>query len=72
MGAKKNINLTIKPGEKIALVGENGAGKTTLVKLATGIFTPPTRGEIYYDGINIKEFKPTELYKKKLPWSFRM
>ena len=61
--ALKNINLTIKPGEKIALVGENGAGKTTLVKLATGIFTP-TRGEIYYDGINVKEFKPTELYKK--------
>ena len=61
--ALKDINLTIKPGEKIALVGENGAGKTTLVKLATGIFTP-TRGEIYYDDINIKEFKPAELYQK--------
>ena len=61
--ALKNINLTIKPGEKLALVGENGAGKTTLVKLATGIFTP-TCGDIYYDDVNVKEFKPVELYKK--------
>ena len=61
--ALKDINLTIKPGEKIALVGENGAGKTTLVKLATGIFTP-TRGEIFYDDVNIKAFNPAELYQK--------
>lgn len=61
--ALKNINLTIKPGEKLALVGENGAGKTTLVKLATGIFTP-TCGDIYYDDVNVKEFKPAELYQK--------
>ena len=36
----RNINLTIKPGETIAIVGENGAGKTTLVKLLTGLYKP--------------------------------
>ena len=36
----KNINLAIKPGETIAIVGENGAGKTTLVKLLTGLYKP--------------------------------
>jgi ATP-binding cassette subfamily B protein len=36
----KNINLHIKPGETIAIVGENGAGKTTLVKLLTGLYKP--------------------------------
>jgi ATP-binding cassette subfamily B protein len=41
----KNINLTIKPGETIAIVGENGAGKTTLVKLLTGLYKP-TEGSV--------------------------
>ena len=41
----KNINLAIKPGETIAIVGENGAGKTTLVKLLTGLYKP-TEGSV--------------------------
>ncbi|MCL2159202.1 MAG: ABC transporter ATP-binding protein/permease, partial [Oscillospiraceae bacterium] len=41
----KNINLTINPGETIAIVGENGAGKTTLVKLLTGLYKP-TAGSV--------------------------
>lgn len=45
----KNMNLTIKPGEKLALIGLNGAGKTTLVKLICG-FYEPTEGEIYVNG----------------------
>lgn len=36
----KNINLTIKPGETVAIVGENGSGKTTLVKILTGLYKP--------------------------------
>lgn len=36
----KNINLTIRAGETVAIVGENGAGKTTLVKLLTGMYSP--------------------------------
>lgn len=49
----QNINLVIKPGEKIALVGENGAGKSTLIKLLSRIYDP-TRGEILVDGFNLK------------------
>lgn len=48
----KNLNLNIKPGEKIAIVGENGAGKTTLVKLISGIY-PATSGEILINGENL-------------------
>jgi ATP-binding cassette subfamily B protein len=50
----KNFNLTIKSGEKIALVGENGAGKSTLIKLLLR-FYDVTAGEITINGINIKE-----------------
>lgn len=58
-----NINLKIKEGEKIALVGENGAGKTTLVKIMTGLLTPQ-RGEVLINGINIKDVNPKEVYDR--------
>jgi len=44
--ALKNINLDIKKGDKIGLLGKNGSGKTTLLKTIGGIFSPST-GEIY-------------------------
>ena len=50
----KNINLTIHPYEKIALVGYNGAGKTTLTNLLLRLYDP-TGGGIYIDGKNIKD-----------------
>ncbi|MDD6728883.1 MAG: ABC transporter ATP-binding protein [Eubacteriales bacterium] len=50
----KNINLTIKPYEKIALVGYNGAGKTTLTNLLLRLYDA-TEGEIDIDGIDIKD-----------------
>lgn len=50
----KDINLTIKPYEKIALVGYNGAGKTTLTNLLLRLYDP-TDGEIIIDGDNIKD-----------------
>ena len=43
--ALNSINLTIKKGEKVAILGDNGAGKTTLLKLITGI-TAPTAGSV--------------------------
>ena len=54
----KNINLTIKKGESIAIVGENGAGKTTLIKLITKLFDASS-GRILINGIDI------DLYDKK-------
>lgn len=61
--ALKNINLTIRPGEKIALVGANGAGKTTLVKLLTRLYDP-TEGSITIDGIDLREVDPKDLQKR--------
>lgn len=57
-----NINLTIKPNEKIAIVGLNGAGKTTLVKLICGYYDP-TEGEILLNGVNIKTYNREQYYK---------
>ncbi len=51
----KNINLEIKPYQKIALVGYNGAGKTTLTNLILRLYDV-TQGEITVDGINIKDW----------------
>lgn len=47
----RDLNLTLKPGENVALVGLNGAGKTTFIKLLCG-FYDPTEGEILIDGVN--------------------
>lgn len=57
----KNINLHIKKGEKLAIVGVNGAGKTTLVKLICGLYTP-TKGEIYINGKKSSEYNRDEYY----------
>ena len=57
----KNINVVIKPGEKIALIGLNGAGKTTFVKLMCG-FYHPTEGEILLNDIPVEQFNREEYY----------
>jgi len=59
----KDINLTIAPGESIALVGLNGAGKTTLVKLLTRLYDP-TEGAIFLDGRDLREFDLTSLHQR--------
>ncbi len=51
----EGVNLTIKRGEKIAIVGYNGAGKTTLTKLLMRLYDP-TEGEIFYNGRNLKDY----------------
>lgn len=58
----KNINLFIKPNEKIAIVGSNGAGKSTLIKLITKLYEPTT-GEIYFGGNNICFYKKEDYYE---------
>lgn len=56
-----HINLTIAPGEKLAIVGLNGAGKTTLVKLLCG-FLDPTEGRVLLNGEDIRSFNRQEYY----------
>jgi ATP-binding cassette, subfamily B, bacterial len=56
----KDVSLSIKKGESLALVGLNGAGKTTLVKLLAR-FYDPTEGQILWNGIDIRHFSPFEL-----------
>lgn len=53
--ALSNIDLQIKPGESLALVGENGSGKTTLIKLLTRLYDP-TEGRILLDGRDLQEW----------------
>ncbi len=61
--ALRNVNLKIRPGEKIALVGTNGAGKTTLIKLLTRLYDP-TEGQILVDGIDLREYDLTQWRNK--------
>lgn len=58
----KDINLSIHPGEKIALVGYNGAGKTTLIKLIMRLYDVSS-GKICLGGVNIKDFDLEEFRK---------
>ncbi|MDZ7957752.1 MAG: ABC transporter ATP-binding protein [Aulosira sp. DedQUE10] len=61
--AIKQVNLTIAPGEIIALVGENGSGKTTLVKLLSRLYDV-TQGSITIDGINLRHFSVKDLHRQ--------
>ena len=56
-----HINLTVHPGEKLAIVGLNGAGKTTLVKIVCG-FLDPTEGRILLNGEDIRKFNRNDYY----------
>ena len=66
-GAEKptlhDVNISIRKGEKIAIVGHNGAGKTTLVKLIMGLYEP-TMGEIKISGENTSKYEPKSLHRR--------
>lgn len=66
-GAQKptlyNVNMTIRKGEKVAIVGHNGAGKTTLVKLIMGLYDV-TQGEISISGENINHYEPKSFHSR--------
>ncbi|MFC0865490.1 ABC transporter ATP-binding protein [Sphaerimonospora cavernae] len=59
----KGVDLTIRYGTTVALVGRNGAGKSTLIKLL-GRFYDPTRGVILWDGVDLRDLDPAELRRR--------
>jgi len=59
----KGINLTIQPGERVAIVGHTGAGKTTFINLLSR-FYDIQRGAILIDGVDVREYEKTELRKR--------
>jgi ATP-binding cassette, subfamily B, bacterial len=61
--ALADIDLHLRPGESLALVGENGAGKTTLIKLLTRLYTPDA-GRILLDGLDLREWDADVLRRR--------
>jgi len=57
------LNFVLRPGERVALIGENGEGKTTIVKLLTRLYDP-VEGQILLDGIDIREYDLDDLYRE--------
>lgn len=57
------LNFQLRPGERVALVGENGQGKTTIVKLMTRLYDP-SEGQILLDGIDLREYSLEDLYRE--------
>ena len=61
--ALENINLEIKSGEFIAIIGESGSGKSTLLSVLSTLLKP-TSGDIVYEGINYKDIKNIDDFRK--------
>ena len=64
--ALSHINLKIRPGEKLAVVGLNGAGKTTMIKLLLRLYDP-SEGYITLNGTDIRRFRREDYYKLFAP-----
>ena len=64
--ALKNLNLTVKAGERLAVVGLNGAGKSTFIKLLLRLYEP-TEGEILLNGVNVKDYNRHDYYQVFAP-----
>lgn len=64
--ALDDLNLTLKAGERLAVVGLNGAGKTTLIKLLCRLYAP-TKGRILLNGVDIQSFDRYEYFKLFAP-----
>jgi ATP-binding cassette subfamily B protein len=57
------LNFTLRPGERVALIGENGEGKTTIVKLITRLYDP-FEGQVLLDGVDLREYDLEDLYRE--------
>jgi len=58
-----DFNFHLRPGERVALIGENGQGKTTIVKLLTRLYDP-LDGQVLLDGIDLREYSLESLYRE--------
>jgi len=58
--AVRHVSFELRPGERLALVGENGAGKTTITKLLARLYDP-TEGRILLDGVDLREYDLTQV-----------
>jgi len=61
--ALTDINLIVRPGQSLALVGENGSGKTTLIKLLTRLYRP-TQGRVLFEGRDLEEWDEEALRER--------
>ncbi len=61
--AVENINLEIKQGENVAIIGQNGAGKTTLVKMMNGL-NRPTKGDVLVGDMNTRDYTTAQVSRK--------
>lgn len=59
----RNLTFSVKPGEKVAILGRIGSGKTTLEKLILGLYRPTT-GAVLVDGIDLRQLDPAELRRQ--------
>src|SRR6202035_1151661 len=57
------LNFYLRPGERVALIGENGEGKTTIVKLLTRLYDP-LEGQVLLDGVDLREYNLEDLYRE--------
>ncbi len=59
----KNLSFTVRPGEKVALVGPTGAGKSSIIRLLCGLYDV-NQGSIRIDGVDVREIPPAELHRR--------
>lgn len=71
LAALSDIELTVRPGERRAVLGSNGAGKTTLFNCITGDF-PPTTGAIRFFGEDVTSFPPQERIRRGLRRTYQI
>ncbi len=65
----RNINLAVKAGETICIIGESGCGKTVMLKLIIGLLHP-TKGTVHFDGADVAGLDGKQLVKMRLRFGF--